>query len=139
MSTAQTPEQKAQSFITTGDEAFAANKFDNAKSAYDSAYSAITGAYGHVSPLLLPILDKLVAALYARTTPTSTSNLKEIGKFLKMSLAITQQQHGVRSAQLIPILEKLVVFYDFDGAHMLAVEVLQRIDDIKANLEVGQG
>lgn len=137
--TAQSVDEKAQASITSGDASFAAGKFDNAKSSYEQAYQALHGAYGFNHLALVPVLRKLVAVHYSKNAQNSSSALKEMGKYLKQELAILQHAHGVRSAELIPTLEQLVIFYDFDGAHMLAVEVLQRIDDIKANLEVGQG
>lgn len=136
--TTQSTEEKAKTSIASGDEAFAAGKFDNAKSAYEQAYQTLHGAYGYNNPILVPVLRKLVAVHYSKNAQGSSSAMKEMGKYLKIELAILQHAHGVRSAELIPTLEQLVIFYDFDGAHMLAVEVLQRIDDIKANLEVGQ-
>lgn len=139
MSNAQTPDAKAQENIKSGDDAFAAKKFDNAKSAYNNAYQALYQAHGYASPLLVPVLYKLVDTYYSLNSAGSTSNKTEMCKWLKMALVILQREHGVRSPELIPALEKLVTFYDFDGAHMLATEVLQRIDDIKANLDGGQG
>jgi hypothetical protein len=137
--TTQSIEEKANASIVSGDQSFAAGKFDNAKSAYEQAYQALHGAYGFNNPVLVPVLRKLVAVHYSKNAQGSTNSMKEMGRYLKIELAILQHAHGVRSAELIPTLEQLVIFYDFDGAHMLAAEVLQRIDDIKANLEVGQG
>jgi len=139
MSTTQTPDAKAAALITTGDEALAKNSFDSAKTSYDSAYTTLAKAYGYLSPTLVPALEKLVEAIYQKGAQGSSDTRKEICRYLKMILAIKQRQFGVRSKELIPSLEALVIFYDFDGAHMLAVEVLQRIDDINAaNLEAGQ-
>lgn len=138
MSTPQTPDSKAQTSITAGDEAFGKNSFDSARTNYDAALTTLAKAYGYLSPTLVPVLEKLVETMYQRGAQSSSDSRKEICKFLKMLLAIKQREHGIRSPELIPVLEKLVIFYDFDGAHMLAVEVLQRIDDIKATLDVGQ-
>jgi hypothetical protein len=132
------PEAKAAASITAGDENFAKNKFDQAKKNYEEAVSALGGAYGWLSPTMAPALEKLVEAIYQKGAQNSVESRKDLGKYLKMLLTIKQREHGIRSAEVIPVLEKLVIFYDFDGAHMLAVEVLQRIDDIRGVLEVGQ-
>ncbi|MDZ4837437.1 MAG: hypothetical protein SGJ27_26930 [Candidatus Melainabacteria bacterium] len=136
--TNQTPEAKAQASIAAGDELFGKNKFDNARKSYDEALTTLGGAHGWLSPTLVDVLGKLVESIYQKGAQNSTDSRKDIGKYLKMLLTIKQRQHGIRSAEVIPVLEQLVIFYDFDGAHMLAVEVLQRIDDIKGSLEVGQ-
>lgn len=136
--TPQTPEAKAQASIATGDELFGKNKYDDAKKSYESALSTLGAAHGWLSPLLVEALEKVVEAIYQKGAHNSTDPRKDLGKYLKILLTIKQREHGIRSAEVIPVLEKLVIFYDFDGAHMLAVEVLQRIDDIKGSLEVGQ-
>lgn len=136
--TAQTPEAKAEASITTGDEHFGKNKFENAKKSYEEAIQTLGAANGFLHASLIVPLEKVIEAIYQKGAQNSTDARKDLGKYLKMLLTIKQREHGVRSAEIIPVLEKLVIFYDFDGAHMLAVEVLQRIDDIKGNLEVGQ-
>lgn len=138
MATTQTPATKAQASIATGDDQFAKNKFDDARKSYEEALKTLGNANGWLSPTLAEALEKVVEAIYQKGAQNSTEARKDLGKYLKMLLAIKQREHGIRSAEVVPVLEKLVVFYDFDGAHMLAVEVLQRIDDIKGSLDVGQ-
>lgn len=136
--TTPTAADKAAKSIATGDEQMGKNKFDAAKKAYEEALTALMAEVGHLHPSLAPVLEKTVEAIYQLGAESGDTNRKLIGRYLKMLLTIKQREVGPRGAELIPVLEKLVVFYDFDGAHMLAIEVLQRIDDINANLEVGQ-
>jgi hypothetical protein len=121
-----------EQYITKGDEYAGKREFSSAYSSYTNAYNSAGKLYGSVAPELLPIIEKLVEVAFQNNAAESDSTRKNMGKWLKTALTINQRQHGVASPALIPALEKLVVFYDFDGAHMLAIEVLQRIDDIKA-------
>lgn len=124
--------QQTESYLTRGDDALAKNDFGNAYSSYNSAYTSAAKHYGYVAPELLPIIEKCVDAAYQYNAAGTEQYRKNIGMWLKTALTIHQRKHGVRSMELIPALERLVEFYDFDGAHMLAIEVLQRIDDIRA-------
>lgn len=121
-----------EQYVAKGDEYAGKREFSNAYSSYSNAYTSACKVYGSVAPELLPIIEKLVEAAFQNNAAESDTTRKNVGKWLKIALTIIQRQHGVSSPALIPALEKLVVFYDFDGAHMLAIEVLQRIDDIKA-------
>jgi|AGTN01.1.fsa_nt_gi hypothetical protein len=133
MSTQANPQaQQIESQLTRGDEALAKKNFSDAYSIYSGAFTAAGKHFGFVAPELIAIIDKCVEAAYQHNAAGTESIRKNIGMWLKTALTIHQRQHGVRSIQLIPTLERLVEFYDFDGAHMLAIEVLQRIDDIKA-------
>ena len=123
---------QTEQYVTKGDEYAGKRDFSSAYSSYSNAFSNACKAYGSVAPELLPIIEKLVESAFQHNAAESDSVRKNVGKWLKIALTINQRQHGVSSPALIPSLEKLVVFYDFDGAHMLAIEVLQRIDDIKA-------
>ena len=58
---------------------------------------------------------------------------KELGYFDDEFLSVTLEPQANWK-----ILLDRVIGGELDGAHMLAVEVLQRIDDIKGSLEVGQ-
>lgn len=118
--------------IAAGDDYLARKDFANAYSSFSNAFTAAGKHFGFVAPELLPIIEKCVEAAYQHNAAGSDSVRKNISIWLKTALTIHQRQHGVRSKELIPALERLVQFYDFDGAHMLAIEVLQRIDDIKA-------
>lgn len=133
--TTQAIPQAVQQFekqISTGDDQLAKREFSAAYSSYNNGYTNAAKYYGSVAPELLPIITKCVEAAYQNNAANTDSVRKNIAIWLKTALTIHQRQHGVRSMQLIPTLERLVEFYDFDGAHMLAIEVLQRIDDIKA-------
>ncbi len=134
----QTPAAKAEASIATGDKQFGDQEFDAARKSYESAINTLGGANGWLSPTLIVPLEKAIEAIYQKGAHNSVDSRKDLSKWLKLLLTIKQREHGIRSAEVVPVLEKLVIFYDFDGAHMLAVEVLQRIDDIKGSLEVGQ-
>lgn len=124
--------QQIASYVQQGDESMASGKFENARSSYSSAYEAANAAYGFLGVELLPILEKLIEATYQANNQDWYK--KQLVGHLRTILAIKQRQHGIASAELLPVLTQLVIFYDYDGAHMLAIEVKQRIDDIKAEL-----
>lgn len=117
-----------QTLIAQGDKAFDDRRFGEAHNLFESAYNAAVTLYGYLQPELLPILEKWVASsLHAHNQEWQ---LKAVIKNLRTWLAIAEYKFGLNAPELVPVLTRLVQFYDYDGAHMLAIEVKQRIDDI---------
>jgi hypothetical protein len=115
-----------------GDGQFQDGQFYYATSTYLEALGAqIEVNSGQIGSADKPLMEKLFEASFA----TSFTYEKHMAYCLKMArtlLYIAEREHGIDSPELIQPLERLVMLYDLDGAHMLAIEVKQRIDDIKA-------
>lgn len=121
--------------IAIGDQQFQSGQFYQAASKYSEALTAqIQLNGGKISSADKPLMEKIFEANFAG----SFSYAQLLATSLKMArtlLFITEREHGIDSPELIQPLERLVMLYDLDGAHMLAIEVKQRIDDIKARQE----
>jgi len=118
--------------VTGGDKLFADGQFYQAANKYQEAFTAqIQLNGGKVGTSDKPLMEKIFDANMAG----SFSYAQLMANCLKMArtlLFLAEREHGIDSPELIQPLERLVMLYDLDGAHMLAIEVKQRIDDIKA-------
>lgn len=121
-------DSQVKRYLQAADQQAASNQFQEAWSSYQSAYNEAVKLYGYLHPELLPILKKLVEA-HLRAN-NQEYYLKDLVKHMRSILVILERMHGLDSPELIPALEQLAIFYDYDGAHMLAIEVKQRRDDI---------
>lgn len=120
--------ERIQSLINQGDTALQSGRFQDAYTAYSNAQNEAELLYGHLQPELYPILEKFVRATLRANN--QEWYLKSVVKALRAMLYIAERKYGLNAPELIPVLTELVQFYDYDGAHMLAIEVKQRIDDI---------
>jgi len=126
---AQKDDSSYRSHVEQGDKYFAEGSWSNAYSSYNSAYQAAAKVHGFNDPALAPLMEKFIAATLKYSD--HEHYLKPVPKMLRALLYFKEQEFGLDSVELVPYLERLVMFYDLDGAHMLAIEVKQRIDDIK--------
>lgn len=120
--------------ITAGDEYMVSREFGDAESSYNNALSTAFGYYGALSPVLLPIILKVVEAQLADCQ--DEDHFADLTRTLQRALAIAQLKHGPESVELIPIIEKMIAVYDLQGAHMLSAELLQRVQVLR---EVKEG
>lgn len=121
--------------IANGDQQFQAGQFYQAASKYWEAFNAqIQLNGGKISVADKPLMEKAFEANFSGSFnyPQLMATCLKVARTL---LYIAEREHGIDSAELIQPLERLVMLYDLDGAHMLAIEVKQRIDDIKARQE----
>jgi hypothetical protein len=117
--------------IAKGDQNFAAGQLREAYSSFNAAFDLAVVLHGSaLAPALLPILERTFEVCIAASN--EDWYMKRAARMLRSILYLTEKEHGIDSPKLIPVLERLVMFYDLDGAHMLAIEVKQRIDDIVA-------
>ena len=121
--------------VENGDHQFQTGQFYYAANKYVEALNAqIQVNGGQIGTADKPLMEKVFEASFA----ASFSYQAQMANCLKMArtlLYIAERENGIDSPELIQPLERLVMLYDLDGAHMLAIEVKQRIDDIKARQE----
>lgn len=115
--------------ITDGEEHMGNRDFSDAESSYKSALETAFGFYGALSPVLLPIILKVVDAQLADCQ--DEDHFADLTRTLQRALAIAQLKHGPESVELIPIIEKMIAVYDLQGAHMLSAELLQRVQVLR--------
>ncbi len=115
--------------ITEGDEHMANRDFSDAESSYKGALETAFGFYGALSPVLLPIILKVVDAQLADCQ--DEDHFADLTRTLQRALAIAQLKHGPESVELIPVIEKMIAVYDLQGAHMLSAELLQRVQVLR--------
>lgn len=119
-----------EAVIAQGDLAVTEKRHVDAEKWYSSAYTLLSKAHGYLDVAMLAVLQKLAAASLSAYGFSNDRYTKQALNCLRLHLAISEREHGLDSPELIPVLTDLVQVYDFDGAHMLAIEVKQRIDDI---------
>jgi hypothetical protein len=114
------------------DKAFNENRHVDAEKWYANVFRLATKKYGFMHVDMLPIYQRW--ATTSLNTSDADNYRKQAVKCMRAMLAITEREHGLDAPELVPILTQLVQFYDLDGAHMLAIEVKQRIDDLNDRL-----
>ncbi|MDZ4837436.1 MAG: hypothetical protein SGJ27_26925 [Candidatus Melainabacteria bacterium] len=120
--------------ISAGDQYMDTREFSDAESSYNSALVTAFDFYGALSPVLLPIILKVVDAQLADCQ--DEDHFAHLTRSLQRALAIAQLKFGPESQELIPIIEKMIAVYDLQGAHMLSAELLQRLQVLN---ETAQG
>ena len=118
--------------VASGDKMFEDGQFYQAAAKYQEAFVVqIQLNNGKVGSSDKPLMEKIFDANMAGsfTYPQLMANCLKMARTI---LFLAEREHGIDSPELIQPLERLVMLYDLDGAHMLAIEVKQRIDDIRA-------
>ena len=115
--------------VTEGDTKMGERDFEGAEESYDEALTAANTLYGTTDPRILPILVKLGDA-QLQFAPDS-DHFEDLTRTWQRALAVTSLKHGPQSPELIPIIKKLMAVYDLQGAHIVSIELLQRLQALE--------
>jgi hypothetical protein len=116
-------------YVTEGDTKMGERDFEGAEEQYDEALTAANSLYGTTDPRILPILVKLGEA-QLQNAPDS-DHFEALTRTWQRALAVTSLKHGPQSPELIPIIQKLMAVYDLQGAHIVSIELLQRLQALE--------
>jgi|AGTN01.1.fsa_nt_gi hypothetical protein len=115
--------------VAEGDEKVAAREWGDAESSFKEALAAANSLYGTTDPRILPILVRLGDA-QLQTAPSS-DYFEDLTRTWQRVLAVTSFKHGPQSPELIPVIKKLIGVYDLQGAHIVGIELLQRLQALE--------
>lgn len=111
--------------VAEGDEKVASRDWEGAEESFEEALTAANTLYGTTDPRILPILTRLGEA-QLQHAPDS-DYFEDLTRTWQRALAVASLKHGPQSPELIPIITKLVAVYDLQGAHIVGIELLQRL------------
>lgn len=115
--------------VEAGDEHVAAREWEDAESSFKEALEAAYSLYGTTDPRILPILTRLGEA-QLQYAPDS-DYFEDLTRTWQRALAVASLKHGPASPELIPIIGKLVAVYDLQGAHIVGIELLARLQTLE--------
>lgn len=107
-------------------------EYDDAIEAYESTLEQARESHGRDSLVLVPILMGLGKAYQDRDDDEDSDCRDNYpDNFYLRALAIVEQKRGAFAGQLIPIMVRLVSYYDEIGEHNKAESMIRRIDSIE--------
>lgn len=115
--------------IAAGDEKVTSRDWEGAEESFKEALEAANALYGTTDPRLLPILTRLGEA-QLQHAPDS-DYFQDLTRTWQRALACASLKHGPQSPELIAIITKLIAIYDLQGAHIVGIELLQRLQALE--------
>lgn len=116
----------------SGDAHMLRFEYDEAIEAYEATLEQARESHGRDSLALVPILVSLGKAYQDRDDEEEADCRDNYpDNFYLRALAIVEQKRGAFDGQLIPIMVRLVSYYDEIGEHNKAESMIRRIDGIE--------
>lgn len=111
-------------------------EYDEAIEGYEAVLEKARESYGRDSMILVPILMGLGKAYQDRDDDEDSDNRYGYpDNYYLRALAIVEQKQGAFDGRLIPILVRLISYYDETGEHNKAETMIRRLDGIERFIE----